>query len=99
MIIFGLVVVAVFLFLMVFLPAHTARDLIVNIWISVPFAMLILQLIFDRNRSAQEKDPKAIYPIFWGKLVAFQTLQWTSKLLLVLVALILPIVVINLLQL
>ena len=90
---------AVFLFMMVFLPAHTARDILINVWISIPFAIVFLQLIFDKNHMAQEKDPNAIKPIFWGKLLAFQEIRWSTKFIIVIAAFVVPLLIINLFKL
>jgi hypothetical protein len=90
MIIFGLMAFAIFLFLMVFLPAHNPRDILANITIAAAGAIVLLQLAYDKYRPDNGDNIK---PIFWNKLNDFQNMQRPKKLAIVFITTILPLLI------
>jgi hypothetical protein len=97
MIIFGLVTFAFFLFFMVLIPALTAKDILINLYMAIPTAIVCLQLIYDKYRASDEKNQELIRPIFWGKLDAFQNMRKSKKCTIIFIAMVLPLLLIKLL--
>jgi len=98
MIIFGLVTVAFFLFFMIVLPAHSAMEIITNFYLAVPCAMVVLKLVYDKyNRSATDEAEK-IKPIFWDKLHAFQRIRTPTKIIVIVIVLVFPLLLIKLMD-
>jgi hypothetical protein len=93
MIIFGLVAFAIFLFLIVFLPAHSPREILTNVSIAAAGATVLLQLVYEKYRPNNGDSADNIKPIFWSKLYEFQTMRRTKKLAVVFVTMILPLLI------
>jgi len=98
MIIFGLVTFASLLFFIVLLPAHNYKDLLINVSLSVPYAMIFLQLMYDKYDPNSENAGDQIRPIFWGQLSKFQGIRRSIKMAIVFSAMIVPILIIRLID-
>lgn len=98
MIIFGLVALAIFLFLMVFLSVHSLRDILVNITMASAGAIVMLQFMYEKYRPTNEESPDKVKPIFWNALSKFQNIRRTTKLTIVFITMILPLLIAKLFE-
>jgi hypothetical protein len=98
MIIFGLVTFAFFLLFMIILPAHTALAIVINFYLSLPCALVVLKLVHDKYKQSDMDEAEKIRPIFWDKLNAFHLIRPPMKVAVIVVAMVLPLLLIKLMD-